>query len=165
MIGGGCPTKGGDVGLYPWGDTGSGYPLNYEEVATLCDAFMIDIKFWANLDGEDSWNDPAMFIGNAGYPYNENTETTQEYQCQANVYGRFTDPYNVNAGRTNPFELDFTEDGQVRSDDSDSTVATFTLDFGRLGKYSEFNETSVKLDLSPRGCLVDEMNEEDYAGP
>ena len=65
MSGGACPEKGGDFAYYPWGNPGSSWPTTYEEVTPICEAFAIDLKFWADLD--KSWNDPAVFIGNAGF--------------------------------------------------------------------------------------------------
>ena len=32
MSGGACPERGGDYGRYPWGNPGSGWPTNYQEV-------------------------------------------------------------------------------------------------------------------------------------
>ena len=161
--GGGCPTKGGDTGIYPWGSTGAAWPIgvNYEETTTLCDGFLIDLKLWYNLDGENSWTDPSMYLGNAGLPYTGKVKL--EYRAQGNLYGKFRDPYND--GKTNPHELDFTEDHKVRykNESDDYTIAKFTLDFGKTGVVTQFNETTP--DITPRGCLADEARASDYCGP
>ncbi|ACL58169.1 hypothetical protein [Methylobacterium nodulans] len=94
--GGACPLKGGDWGRYPDPRAGSGWPTQYEEVTPLCDAVLIDIKFYSNLDGRD-WSDPDKYLANAG----AGTRTV-EYKMQPGTYGIFTDPYNVAAGRSNP---------------------------------------------------------------
>ena len=163
ISGGGCPTKGGDTGIYPWGSTGAAWPIgvNYEETTTLCDGFLIDLKLWYNLDGENSWTDPSMYLGNAGLPYTGKVEL--EYRAQGNLYGKFRDPYND--GKTNPHELDFTEDHKVRykNESDDYTIAKFTLDFGKTGVVTQFNETTP--DMTPRGCLADEARASDYCGP
>ena len=132
--GAGCPTKGGDASTYPWGDSGSAYPTNYEEITPLCDAILMDIKLWNNLD--KPWTDRSLNLGNGGLPFQGNTQVT--YQVQANFYGRYTDPYNVQKGAKNPHELDFTEDNKVQEnpgeDASRVPVVEFTLDFGKVGE-------------------------------
>lgn len=87
--GGACPFKGGDWGRYPKTTGGSGWPTQYEEVTPLCDAVLVDIKFYANLDGRD-WNDTTKYLGNAGVGSKQ-----VEYKMQGGEYGVFTDPYNV----------------------------------------------------------------------
>ena len=155
LTGGGCPNKGGDIADYPWGNPGSAWPTNYEEITPLCDGFLIDIKAWANLD--KPWNEDDMFLGNAGNTYGKQTQVM--YQAHANHYGVFTDPYNV--GKTNPYELDFTEDHQTQENPGDKIssvpVVNFTIDFGKLGEVNEF--VNVTLDLSPRQCLAKKESE------
>ena len=86
------------------------------------------------------------------------------YYAQANLYGRFRDPYNVKLGRTNPHELDLTEDHKIRYNDSSFTVANWTINFGKIGTLNAVNIT--KPDVTPRGCLADEsVDQTDYAGP
>ena len=155
--GAGCPTKGGDASIYPWGDSGSAYPTNYEEITPLCDAILMDIKLWNNLD--KPWTDPSLNLGNGGLPFQGNTQVT--YQVQANFYGRYTDPYNVQKGAKNPHELDFTEDNKVQEnpgeDASGVPVVEFTLDFGKVGEALSYNE--IALDFSPRQCLKESAAE------
>lgn len=98
--GGACPMKGGDWGRYPDTSGGSGWPTNYEEVTPLCDAVLVDIKFYANLDKRD-WSDPHKYLANAGTGSHELT-----YHVAPGDYGAFTDPYNVASGRTNPDRMD-----------------------------------------------------------
>ena len=156
--GGGCPNKGGDVSLYPWGEAGGGWPTNYEEITPICDGFVIDIKTWANLD--KLWNDERMFLGNAGHPYIN--KTFVRYQAHANYYGKFKDPYNVKANITNPYELDLTGIHKVQQDpglgnESSVPVVHFYLDFGKLGEENVFNYTW--LDLRPKKCEVGEWDD------
>ena len=94
--GGACPLKGGDWGRYPDTSGGSSWPTTYEEVTPLCDALLVDIKFYANLDGQ-SWNDPDKYLANAGTGSREVT-----YKMQPGEYGVFTDPYNTSRGIENP---------------------------------------------------------------
>lgn len=94
--GGACPLKGGDWGRYPDPSGGSGWPTQYEEVTPLCDAVLVDIKFYSNLDGHD-WSDPNKYLANAGV----GTKTVT-YKVEPGEYGVFTDPYNVSRGATNP---------------------------------------------------------------
>ena len=149
LTGGGCPNKGGDVSGYPWGDAGSGWPTNYEEITPLCDGFLIDIKTWVNLD--KPWSEDDMFLGNAGNTYRDQTQVL--FQAHANFYGKFTDPYNE--GKKNPHELDMTEDHEIQKnpgiDTSEVPVVNFIIDFGKVGEVNEFN--AVILNLEPRQCL------------
>jgi hypothetical protein len=93
--GGACPFKGGDWGRYPKTTGGSGWPTQYEEITPLCDAVLVDIKFYSNLDGRD-WNDPGKYLANAGLATQNVT-----YKMQAGEYGVFTDPYNTSSGEKN----------------------------------------------------------------
>ena len=93
--GGACPLKGGDWGRYPDTSGGSGWPTNYEEVTPLCDSVLLDIKFYANLDGRD-WNDASKYLANAGVGTKEVT-----YKIQPGTYGEFIDPYNIERGVKN----------------------------------------------------------------
>ncbi|CZF85856.1 hypothetical protein [Grimontia marina] len=94
--GGACPLKGGDWGRYPDTAGGAGWPTQYEEVTPLCDAVLLDIKFYTNLDGR-SWNDPNKYLANAGF----GTETVT-YKMQPGEYGVFTDDYHTSKGIKNP---------------------------------------------------------------
>ncbi len=85
--GGACPLKGGDWGRYPKTTGGSGWPTQYEEVTPLCDAVLVDIKFYSNLDGRD-WNNPNKYLANAGYG-----TQTETYTMEPGKYGVFSDPY------------------------------------------------------------------------
>ena len=94
--GGACPLKGGDWSNYPDTAGGAAWPTNYEEVTPLCDAVLVDIKFYSNLDGSD-WSSPAKYLGNAGYGTKKVT-----YKMQPGEYGVFTDPYNTERNVKNP---------------------------------------------------------------
>jgi hypothetical protein len=87
--GGACPLKGGDWGRYPGTAGGSGWPTQYEEVTPLCDAVLLDLKFYTNLDGR-SWNDPNKYLANAGVG-----TKTLTYKMQPGEYGVFADAYNT----------------------------------------------------------------------
>lgn len=87
--GGACPLKGGDWGRYPDITGGSSWPTTYEEVTPLCDALLVDIKFYSNLDGRD-WTDPHKYLANAGMGTEKVT-----YKMQPGHYGIFNDPYNT----------------------------------------------------------------------
>lgn len=105
MTGGACPLRGGDWGYYPFSNSGAGWPTNYEEISPLCDAVIMDIKLWANL-GVETWNDPNLFLGNAGV-----ATPSVEYFMDANLFGFYTDDYLAN--ETNPYAIDMTSDGQL----------------------------------------------------
>lgn len=94
--GGACPEKGGDWGRYPETSGGSGWASQYQEVTPQCDAVLVDIKFFTNLDGQ-TWNDPDKYLANAGFGTREHT-----YKVRPGDYGEFTDPYLVERGIENP---------------------------------------------------------------
>lgn len=98
--GGACPLKGGDWGHYPDPSGGAGWPTNYEEITPLCDAILVDIKFYSNLDDRE-WSDPNKYLANAGAGSQELT-----YHVMPGQYGTFSDPYNVGRGYLNPDALD-----------------------------------------------------------
>ena len=94
--GGACPLKGGDWSNYPKTTGAAGWPTNYEEITPLCDGVLVDIKFFANLDGQ-RWDDPNKYLANAGHGKEEVI-----YEVEPGEYGVFTDPYNVERGVKNP---------------------------------------------------------------
>ena len=94
--GGACPRKGGDWDGYPDTKGGAGWPTQYEEVTPVCDGVLIDIKFFANLDGE-TWNNPRKYLANAGAGTRKVT-----YHVKPGLYGVFVDPYHTSRGVTNP---------------------------------------------------------------
>lgn len=94
--GGACPLKGGDWSNYPKTTGAAGWPTNYEEITPLCDGVLVDIKFFANLDGQ-GWDNPHKYLANAGQGGEEVT-----YSLQPGKYGEFTDPYNKKKGVENP---------------------------------------------------------------
>jgi hypothetical protein len=67
--GGWCPMKGGDYGRYPEAPAGGGFQNQYEEISPLCDAIVLDIKLWTNLD-VPTWSDPKFQLNNAGVKEN-----------------------------------------------------------------------------------------------
>lgn len=94
--GGACPLKGGDWSNYPKTTGAAGWPTNYEEITPLCDGVLVDIKFYANLGGND-WSDPNAYLANTGHGKKKIT-----YKMQPGEYGTFTDEYNVKRGAKNP---------------------------------------------------------------
>ena len=131
MRGGACPCKGGDFSHYPWGNAAGGWPTNYEEITPLCDAFLIDMKFWANL-WVDTWNDPYL---EAGPPEKE----LVEYTVFANSYGKFTDPYLVGAGKKNLQELILTKNGNIMETPTNQTKV-LPIRFERPSSMNDFVE-------------------------
>ena len=98
--GGACPLKGGDWSNYPKTTGAAGWPTNYEEVTPLCDGVLVDIKFFANLDGKQ-WNSPNKYLANAGHG-----EEEMKYTLQPGEYGVYTDPYHTEKGVENPHAID-----------------------------------------------------------
>jgi len=101
---GACPAMGGDYGASYYG---AAWPNNYQEVTPLCDAVMLDIKAYANLDGA-TWNDPGKYLANATVDGQQNAgdhdgdgdAASRGYVDNAGEYGTFTDSYLD--GETNP---------------------------------------------------------------
>jgi len=149
LEGGACPARGGDMGTYPWGNGGTSWPTTYEEITPVCDGFVIDIKFFTDLD--KSWNSESIFLGNGG----QIPATVTNYTTDLNIYGRFEDPYLVNNGIKNPVELNWTSNGNyiLSSDDAPSTE-TLQLDFGRAGEHLDFVEANETFNF------YDEFQEE-----
>ena len=98
--GGACPLKGGDWSNYPKTTGAAGWPTNYEEVTPLCDGVLVDIKFFANLDGQ-RWSNPNKYLANAGHGSEEVT-----YTIQPGEYGVYSDPYLTEQGEKNPHAAD-----------------------------------------------------------
>ena len=110
--GAGCPAMGGDFGEDYYG---AAFPTNYPEVTPLCDGIVVDIKFYANLDGA-RWNDETKNLANNtgsrnafGPPVEEgglikNYTNDTEFTNDA-MYGNFAaesaDPYMVRKGLVN----------------------------------------------------------------
>lgn len=102
---GACPAVGGDFGADYYG---AAWPNNYQEITPLCDAVMVDIKFWANLDGE-AWNTKGKYLANAtiegaqnsGDHDNDGNPLTRGHTDVPGVYGAYVDPYLVDNGVEN----------------------------------------------------------------
>lgn len=102
--GGACPLKGGDWSNYPKTTGAAGWPTNYEEVTPLCDGVLVDIKFYANLDGQ-GWDDPTKYLANAGHGQQEVT-----YKLEPGEYGVYSDPYLTEKGEKNPHAIDLDDE-------------------------------------------------------
>ena len=135
LTGGACPTKGGDYSTYPFGNTGAGWPTNYEEVGPLCDGYLLDVKVWANLGTAESWTDRSYLLANSGLDGGNNMSVG--YHVHANIYGRFVDSYLVDNGITNPQELDLNNGVTVNKDDYIKPTADFALNYTRFGYHAE----------------------------
>ena len=156
MTGGACPCKGGDWAGYPWGDAGAGWPTNYQEVTPLCDAFVIDVKLWTNLFVE-TWDDPKLTKGNAGFQGAKRIE----YKVDANVYGRYTDPYLVKNKKENPQVINLTPDGQIVRNAAEKhrpvvipieyATESYPIDFYAAPQVGLSKSTSL-LDYCPKNC-------------
>ena len=167
MTGGACPGRGGDYSSYPWGDVGGGWPINYQEITPYCDGFLIDVKCWSNLFVE-SWNDPSLGGGNAGFP----DSTIVQYTVQPNAYGVFTDPYLLKLGKTNEHQLILTQDGQTNDQKVNDTVVIF-IEYSNVSHFNSYvkvpdlstAQTSKLSDFCPGKCesTVD-TSFYDYAG-
>lgn len=101
--GGFCPQKGGFWGDYPNNPSGAGWYNNYQEITPICDAIVMDLKAYANLD-QPSWSNSNFQLQNAG-----TLEMKQYYLGKGNHYGQYTDPYLLSNGFKNPHALKFTE--------------------------------------------------------
>jgi hypothetical protein len=87
--------RAGDWDDYPASTGGSGWPQQYEEITPLCDGVLVDIKFFANLDGA-TWNDAGKYLPNA------HGSKTVTYHVQPGFYGKFIDPYHTDRDVKNP---------------------------------------------------------------
>ena len=155
MSGGACPCKGGDLAHYPWGDTGGGWPTNYEEVTPICDAFTVDMKFWINLFVD--WDDPKLAMGNAGFPRAKRIG----YKVDANVYGRYTDPYLVALKKENPHAINLTPDGKIVQNKTEKhrpvvipieyATESYPIDFYAAPQVGLSKSTSLS-DYCPKNC-------------
>jgi len=126
---GACPAMGGDYGASYYG---ASWPNTYQEVTPLCDAVMLDIKAYANLDdGEanatsdsnSNWNSAAKYlpnatiddgsggqIANSGDRDGDSSPLTRGYIDTPRVaddgtlldYGTYTDSYLTDRGISNP---------------------------------------------------------------
>merc|ERR1712050_103845 len=92
--GGACPSKGGDYAYYPFSNmAAAGWPHQYEEIGPICDALLLDIKLWGNLDGtgfNDRWNDESLGMAHSAI---EPEGTGIDITMENNNFGRYTDPY------------------------------------------------------------------------
>ncbi len=129
--GGACPLKGGDYGRYPDVAAGAGWPTQYEEITPLCDGVLVDIKFFANLQG-GSWNDANRYLANAGVG-----KKTVAYKIKAGRYGVFSDPYLKKRGMKNP--------------DSRSLENRVRLTFPTVQKPTAVNPKPATLDMGTLG--------------
>ena len=98
---GACPSVGGDFGAAYYGGS---WPTAYQEVTPLCDAVVVDIKFYANLDGRN-WGDADVNLANATIGGASNTgdldgdasATTRGYTTTAGTYGDLSAENNGDA--------------------------------------------------------------------
>ncbi|MGH8503507.1 MAG: hypothetical protein ACREVE_13745, partial [Gammaproteobacteria bacterium] len=115
QAGSGCPSVGGDFGEDYYG---AAWPTNYQEITPVCDGVLIDVKFFANLDGA-TWRDEAKNLANNTGSRNGDGTTVQPGELFKNYvidttvqpirepghYGVVTDPYLAEIGFTSPEEF------------------------------------------------------------
>jgi len=88
---GGCPSMGGDFGEAYFG---SAFAAQLQEVTPLCDAFVVDIKFYANLDGK-TWADESKNLANATGSLNGDDTIVMEGDLTKNYEISFAPPFGV----------------------------------------------------------------------
>ena len=124
---------------------GAGWPNNYQEITPLCDAFLIDMKVWSNL-WEETWSNPALELGNAGFSSRENPVTVIDYTVDANLYGGDTDPYLIAKKEVNPHFLNLTKETSVREKDLHYDTIVIKADYMKDSHYLDFTYVP---DLNP----------------
>jgi len=127
--GGFCPQKGGFWGDYPNNPSGAGWYNNYQEITPICDAIVMDLKAYANLD-QPSWSNSNFQLQNAG-----TLEMKQYYLGKGNHYGQYTDPYLLSNGFKNPHALKFTEKSNPSSY---LPWKKITINFEEIGKTNQY---------------------------
>lgn len=140
LSGGFCPNRGGDWGRYPWRNSGSGFPSNYEEITPMCDGIILDLKFWGNLWSE-TWDDPNLLLGNSGF----DGKYVVEYTGDSNVYGQYTDPFLND--KVNPYMMELTWDGKNVPHDAENKQAgtlNLKMNFTRQSQLIKFNTMDIK---------------------
>ena len=168
LVGGACPSRGGDWGTYPWGSAGGGWPTNYEEITPFCDGFAIDMKMWANLFVE-TWDNHDMGAGNAGFP----GATHLDYEVEANFYGKFNDPYLLAKGLVNEHQLDLTNGTIIHEAAQAMGKVNIPIEFSTKSFFNFFNkvpdikyrQTAKLTDFCPEKCESDmDSSFYDYVG-
>jgi hypothetical protein len=104
--GGACPNRGGDWADYPAASGGAGWPTQYQEVAPLCDAIVLDIKLFANLHNNPA-NDDTI-----GLPSTGRGLDPVEYKLLSYPIGKYDTEYDIGGskfleGKTNPEYFDY----------------------------------------------------------
>ena len=154
LTGGACPSKGGDLARYPWGDAGAGWPNNYQEITPLCNALAIDVKLWNNLFALKSWTDPDLGIAN---PAVLKDGKIREYVMDANVYGRYSDPYLIKEKAENPHMVNLTPDGKIvtkPADEKNAKKVVIPLEFVGKPYYNDFY-AAPEIGLTKSATLLD----------
>jgi len=149
MTGGACPERGGDWATYPWGNTGAGFPTNYQEITPMCDAVVIDMKLAWNLWVEN-WNSPAVGLANSAYK-----TPVVDYHVDRNIYGQYTDPYLLAKNETNPTKMDLTDDGKIvnPSETSKQKRRVIKLKFTHMGEMIDYTKVD-NLRSTKKVCPV-----------
>merc|ERR1712226_1534319 len=72
-----------------------------------------------------------------------------DFQATKNIYGRYTDDYLVESGSQNPYEADFTEDGQMVMNlggmKPEENIVMIPLNFSRPAYHGNY----VEVDFGP----------------
>lgn len=143
-----CPDKGGDWGTWPYGhDQGGGWPTQYQELGPICDAIVVDLRFYAQLGVQDK-GAPKYYLPNANQGMN-----SLPYHLDKQNSGQFTDPYLVNNGISNFHALDTTSDGNVVSGGGTFETTTFYLDFGMQGHFAPAVHRASVYGLNDKNAL------------
>ena len=108
------------------------------------------MKLALNLWAED-WNDPALGIANAAYK-----TRTVAYKIDKGLYGKYTDPYLIKKGETNPTMMDLTDDGKVitGADKEKHEKIILKLNYTYDGKLIEFNPVNLRKDIMVPDCPI-----------
>jgi len=142
-----CPDKGGDWGKWPYTmDQGGGWPTQYQEIGPLCDAVVVDLRFYAQLGVADK-GALKYYLPNA----NQGTNILP-YHLDLQRSGTFTDPYLTANNITNQHALDTTPDGVV-VDSAPMATDTFFLDFGMQGHYAPAVHSASQFGLNDKHAL------------
>ena len=149
--GGWCPQKGGVYNNYPRNPTGAGWSNQYEEVTPICDAMLIDVKLYANLD-QPSWRANEFQLHNAG-----TRDKKQIYTGKGNQYGKFTDPCLLSKCITDPHALYFTE----KNNPGKLPAQKISVRFESVGKINRYIGAQCGRQKPKLGLTTEEKEKRD----
>jgi ethanolamine utilization protein EutQ (cupin superfamily) len=99
------------------------------------------MKLWLNLQ-VPSWTEKNLFLGNSGF----DGDLVVNFTMDANIFGRYTDPYLKSINATNPYLMNFSENNTIiEADDKESMrKVTYQVKFSRQGSFLGYNNISVR---------------------